>query len=143
MQSVELIALGVWIGLWAIFLPTGVLAWREPDALEPESGGRGLPEALRDGLLGFALAASVAIILIAEDDAAGLWVFVAALALLGALARRAAGQPAMSRLSRQELIALGVWIGVIVLIGLAAVIDPDADSGGGGGAQPPNVQRTR
>ena len=139
-QSVELIALGGWIGLWAIFLPTGVLAWREPDALEPESGGRGLPEALRDGLLGFALAASVVISLIPENETAGLWVFVAALLLLGALARRAAGQPAISRLSRGELIALGLWIGLIVLLLLH---NPDADSGGGGGAQPPDVQRTR
>ena len=40
-----------------------------------------------------------------------------------------------------ELIALGVWIGLIVLLLLANVIDPD--SGGGGGAQPPDVQRTR
>jgi len=138
-QSVELISLGVWIGLWAIFLPTGVLAWREPDALEPESGSRGLPEALRDGLLGFALAASIAISLITAGDN-GLWVFVWALALLGVLARRAAGQPAMSR---KQLIAVGVWIGLIVLIGLigfAAVIDPD---GGSGGGQPPDVQRTR
>ena len=136
-QSVEFIALGGWIGLWAIFLPTGVLAWREPDALEPESGGRGLPEALRDGLLGFALAASVAISLIAEGDD-GLWVFVVALALLGALARRAAGQPAMSR-QRRWRVAIGIVL--IVLIWLAAVIN--AHSGGGGGAQPPNVQRTR
>jgi len=136
-QSVELIALGGWIGLWAIFLPTGVLAWREPDALEPESGGRGLPEALRDGLLGFALAASVAISLIAEGDD-GLWVFVVALALLGALARRAAGQPAMSR-QRKWRVAIGIVL--IVLLWLAAVIN--AHSGGGSGAQPPDVQRTR
>lgn len=136
-QSVELIALGGWIGLWAIFLPTGVLAWREPDALEPESEGRGLPESLRDSLLGFALAASVAISLLAEGDD-GLWVFVVALALLGALARRAAGQPAMSR-RRRWRVAIGIVL--IVLIWLAAVINAHSD--GRGGAQPADVQRAR
>jgi hypothetical protein len=96
LRSDELLALGLWIGLWAIYLPTGVLAWREPDALEPDSDNRRLPAALRDALLGFALAASVAISLIANSDG-GFWVFVVALALLGTLARRSARHPAMSR----------------------------------------------
>lgn len=94
LQSDELLGLGLWIGLWAIYLPTGVLAWGEPDALEPDSDSRRLPDAVRDAVLGFALAASVAISLIANSDG-GFWVFVAALVLLAKLARRTS-QPAIA-----------------------------------------------
>ncbi|MBA3747507.1 MAG: hypothetical protein H0W96_08470 [Solirubrobacterales bacterium] len=119
MQSEDLVALGVWVVLWGIFLPTGVLAWREPDAVEPEDGDAGgLPDALRDGLLGLALAASVAVSLIAENDG-GLWLFVAALPLLGALARRAAGQPAMSR-QRKWRVAIGVAM-ILALVVYVAI----------------------
>jgi hypothetical protein len=91
-----LAGLGVWIALWAVFLPTGVLAWREPDALDAEAPGGRLPEPLRDGLLGLALAGGLAMSLLADSDI-GLMAFVAALALLGALGRRASSQPVMSR----------------------------------------------
>lgn len=59
LQFEALIGLALWLVLWAIFLPTGVLAWCEPDALEPDLGepAAGLSEAARDGLLGGALVA--------------------------------------------------------------------------------------
>ena len=137
LQSDELLGLGVWVGLWAIYLPTGVLAWREPDALAPETGTRGLPDWLRDGLLGLALAASVAISLIAETDS-GFWVFVAALALLGGLARRVAGQLAMSR-QRKWRVAIGLLlIGLVVAVGLLT-----ADRGNGAHRTDGTVQRAR
>lgn len=84
-----LTGLGLWLALWAVYLPTGVLAWREPDALEAEEA-RGLPEPLRDALLGLALAGGVALSLATDSDG-GVVLFVASLALLGALARRAGG----------------------------------------------------
>jgi hypothetical protein len=126
LQSDELFALGAWIGLWAIFLPTGVLAWREPDALEPEDGHRGLPDALRDALLGLSLAGAVAAALVADWDE-GLLLFVATLALLGALGRRRSGQPVMTR---QRMWRVGIGVALIVLIVVYAAI---ANSSGGRG----------
>jgi hypothetical protein len=114
----EMYALGAWIALWALFLPTGVLAWREPDAIEPETSPAGMPESLRDALLGLALAAGVAAALIAKVDAVAL-AFIAALALLGALGRRASGQPVMSR---QRLWAVGIGVAVILAVVVAVVV---------------------
>jgi hypothetical protein len=57
--------------------------------------------------------------LVSEDDA-GTLLFVAALALLGGLARRAAGQPMMSR-QRQWRIAIGIVL-VLIVAGLAFVL---------------------
>jgi hypothetical protein len=133
-----LVGLGVWIALWAVFLPTGVLAWREPDALDGEAAAGRLPEALRDGLLGLALAGGVVASLAADSDV-GLLAFVAALALLGALGRRASGQAVMSR-ERRWRVAIGVvMILVVVLIG---VIGARASGGGGAssGAEPTPVR---
>jgi hypothetical protein len=119
LQTRELVALGAWIGLWAIFLPTGVLAWREPDAVEPENGLRGLPDALRDALLGLALAGAVAAALVADWDE-GLLLFVATLALLGALGRRRSGQPVMTR-QRMWRVAVGVALIVLIVVYAAIV----------------------
>jgi hypothetical protein len=116
-----LIGLGIWIALWATFLPTGTLAWREPDALELESAETegGFSEAIRDAVLGVALAAALAISLAAEANAAGL-LFVPALALVGALGRRAAGQPAMPR-QRRWRVAIGLALIVaFILIAIAS-----------------------
>ena len=38
LQIEALIGLALWLVLSAIFLPTGVVAWREPDALKPDPG---------------------------------------------------------------------------------------------------------
>ena len=119
----------LWILLWAVYLPTGVLAWREPDALDPELAGPGLSEATRDALLGLALAGGIALSLGADSDS-GTVLFVAALTLLGALARRAAGQPVMSR-PRKVRVAIGVGMILVVValgLGFAAV---GSQSGGG------------
>jgi hypothetical protein len=83
-----LIGLPLWIALWAIFLPTGVLAWREPDTLEPgEPAGR-LSEPARDALLGTALAAGLVLGFVRDSDLLALLPLVGLLALLGAAARR-------------------------------------------------------
>lgn len=115
LDAQALIALGTWIGLWAVFLPTGILAWREPDAPEPENAGGGLPEWLRDGILGLGLAGGIGLALADHADA-GFWAFLATLPVLGALARRASGQPAMSR-QRKWRVAIG-----LALIALLAVV---------------------
>jgi hypothetical protein len=90
-----LVGLGLWLMLWGVFLPTGVLAWREPDVLEPDPGepGSGLAEPARDALLGGALVAGLVMGLLTHNDAYALAPLVAVLMALGALARRAAGQP--------------------------------------------------
>ena len=119
--------LGVWIGLWAIFLPTGVLAWREPDALETEFGGARLPEPIRDALLGLVVAGGMAASLIANSDA-GVYVFIAVLALLGALARRASGQPVMSR-ARKWRVAVGIVL-VATVLALALIAASGVQSSG-------------
>jgi hypothetical protein len=128
-----LLGIGLWILLWAVFLPTGVLAWREPDAIEPETGGPSLSEPLRDALLGLALAAGV-VLVVAESDA-GAWLFVAALALIGALGRRAAGQPMMSR-QRKWRVTIGVIL-LVILAGAAGLAGSSSQSGGG------SVERVR
>lgn len=124
-----LIGLGLWIGLWAVFLPTGALAWREPDALEPETGGGGLAEPIRDALLGFALAGSMVASLATESDV-GFVGFIAALALLGGLARRAGGQPMLSR-QRKWRVAIGIVI-ILILVGIAVAIGSGGDEIEGG-----------
>jgi hypothetical protein len=124
------VAVGLWIVLWAVYLPTAALAWSEPDALEPEDAGGGLPERIRDALLGLALTGGIVVSLVSDDDGGSL-LFIAALALIGALGRRAAGQPVMSR---QRMLRVGIGIAlilVIVAIGLIGVGAGSSESGGG------------
>jgi hypothetical protein len=136
LDAQALIGLGLWLALWSVYLPTGALAWREPDALEPETASVGLPEPVRDALLGLALAGAIVMSLVADDDA-GTLLFVAALALLGGLARHAAGQPVMSR-QRQWRVAIGIVL-ILIVVGLAFVVG--GGSGGGGGASGPAQTR--
>lgn len=110
--------LGLWIAMWAAFLPTGALAWREPDALEPEIAAAGLSEPLRDALLGLALAGGLAADLVTSSDF-GLLAFICALALLGGLARRAVGQPMISR-QRKWRVAIGIVM-ILILVTAAVV----------------------
>jgi hypothetical protein len=127
--STAMVGLGLWVALWAVYLPTGVLAWREPDAHEPEFGGGSLPKPVRDALLALALAGGIALSLIADSDA-GVIVFVGALALLGALARRAGGQPVMSR-QRRWRVSLGIVLILLVVV-LALLFGASGDSQSGG-----------
>jgi len=126
-EPLAFVGAGLWIVLWAIFLPTGVLAWHEPDPLEGETGEGRLNERIRDALLALALIGGVALVVLADSDS-GLWPFIATLALLGGLGRRAAGQPMMSR-QRKIRVAIGIaMILVLVIIALVGLL-----SGGGGG----------
>ncbi|MGI8412292.1 MAG: hypothetical protein ACR2LV_05330 [Solirubrobacteraceae bacterium] len=123
-ETPALVALGLWIGLWAVFLPTGTLAWREPDALELEAGGGGFSEPIRDALLALALVGGIGASLTTDSDV-GLIPFIGSLALLGGLARRADGQPMMSR-QRKWRVVIGV---VMILAMIAIAIAEDAVSG--------------
>lgn len=118
-KTYHLVEFGLWIGLWALFLPTGVLAWREPDAVEPEAGGGSLHEPLRDALLGLALAGAITVSVVTSQDIWG--PFVVALALLGGLARRAAGQPVMSR-QRMWRVAIGIAL-IVAVFAVAIVVN--------------------
>jgi hypothetical protein len=132
-----LVGVGLWILLWAVFLPTGVLAWREPDALEPELPGPGLPEPIRDALLGAALAGGIALSL-GANSGTGTLLFIASLALLGALARRAAGQPVMSR-RRKLRVALGVGM-ILALVAIGLFFAVSSSQSGGGEIAPAPVR---
>jgi hypothetical protein len=90
LQLEALIGLALWLAIWAIFLPTGVLAWREPDALEPDTGEATaeLSETARDAWLAGALAAGFILGIVQDVDLFALLPFVGVLALLGWLARR-------------------------------------------------------
>lgn len=118
-ESQALVGIGLWVLLWAVFLPTGVLACREPDALETDDdAGDRLSESLRDGLLGIALAGGIALVALADSDA-GAWPFIATLALLGGLGRRAAGQP---MLSRQRKIRVAIGLAMILVLVIVALV---------------------
>jgi hypothetical protein len=136
LDAQALIGLGLWLALWSVYLPTGALAWREPDAIEPETASGGLPEPVRDAVLGLALAGAIVTSLVADDDT-GTLLFVAALALLGGLARRAAGQPMMSR-RRRWRVAIGIVL-ILIVVALAFVVGGATE--GGGGASGPTQTR--
>ena len=81
-----LIGIPLWGFLWAVFLPTAVLAWREPDAVSAdEDAVDGPSELIRDLVLAAALVA--AIVLDAVEGTNG---YVGPLLLVGALATVAA-----------------------------------------------------
>jgi len=121
--SVGLIGVLLWGFFWAVFLPTGVLAWREPDALERETvtRARGVSEPVRDALLASALAVGLGASLVDDTSFWVLALLLVVLAALGGRARRAAGEPALSAATKG---GLGV---ALLLIGTAfALVTVDA-----------------
>lgn len=102
--------------MWAIFLPTGVLAWSEPDALEthPHEPAFGISEFARDALLGAALLAGLVVGLLQDTKLFALLPLVGVLMLLGAIGRRAAGQPPVR--------ASTLWRYAITLVLVAAIL---------------------
>jgi protein-S-isoprenylcysteine O-methyltransferase Ste14 len=136
-SATGLVALGLWFVLWAVFLPTGVLAWREPDALEPELVLPRLPEPVRDGLLALALGGALYSGL-AGGSNTGALVFAAALALLGVLARRSGEATLSSQPSQWRLvIAIGL---ILALLGIGLFAGTRVSSGG---SETPAPQRAR
>jgi hypothetical protein len=114
-----LLGLAVWIALWAVFLPTGVLAWNEPDALlpEPDAPGLAMPEVARDALLATALGAGLLLGLLDANGLLCLLPFVGTLVVLGALGRRAAGQPPIQTSTLWRLA-----VALVLLGGIAAAL---------------------
>ncbi len=108
----------LWVALWWVYLPTGILAWREPDAIGLGRGASpGVPEPTRDALLGLALGAGLVLGLFASTAPWGLLGLISALALLGGLARREAGQPpvASSTLRATGIMLIGGAAALVVL----------------------------
>ncbi|MGI8660105.1 MAG: hypothetical protein ACR2LH_03575 [Thermoleophilaceae bacterium] len=88
-----LLLLVLWGALWAVYLPTGILAWREPDSLSPVAARSpsGLSEPLRDALVALAVGGALILVLLGSDALLALLPLIALLTLLGVLSRRAAG----------------------------------------------------
>ncbi len=112
--DVALVGLLVWGFLWAVFLPTAVLAWREPDPVlgdpvDDQGVLDGPSEAARDLALAAALVAAV--VIEATDGYAyiSLLLLVAALAALAAWWRHAFGQQAVS----STLQAAGIFLAIM------------------------------
>lgn len=111
LRNEVLMGLLLWGFLWAVYLPTGVLAWREPDSVTPDPA-QVLPEAARDGLLAATLV--LGLVLSGLGSGFGVVLFAGALATLGVLARRKAGQPLVS--------VFTLWLVFVVIALIAAVL---------------------
>lgn len=111
-----LIGLLLWGFLWAVFLPTGVLAWREPDALDSKTvtGARGVSEPVRDALLASALAVGMCASLLSDSSFWTLLALLLMLTALGGVARHSAGQPAISAASKAGLGAAFLILGAVI-----------------------------
>jgi len=108
------------VALWAMFLPTGTLAWIEPDGLSPDPGepGPGLSELMRDALFASALVAGLLLGLLAESPGLGLLPLLCALGLLGRVARR--GAPVQAESS--TLVRVLPWVGLTLAVLFVLVI---------------------
>jgi len=131
LSDMLVVGLLIWGFLWAVFLPTGVLAWREPDAVTDEweeSLARGPGEGARDTILGTALVAAFALSVFAQSGGWGLVVIVAALSLLAAWTRYGSGQQPIS--SNLGGLATFLMLGGAAIFGVSLVeganVDPSA-----------------
>lgn len=113
-----LLLLVLWGALWAVYLPTGILAWREPDSLSPAAARSpsGLSEPLRDALVALAVSGALILVLLGSDALLALLPLIALLTLLGVLSRRAAGQPPITASTVWGLAAAVVLVVVIVVV---------------------------
>lgn len=117
----------LWGFAWAVFLPTAVLAWREPDAVSgDEDVIEGPSEMVRDLMLVAALVVALAVEAVVEDGIAGPLLLLGALAAVAAWWRRAFGQQPVSSLLHTAGIFLAV-LGVASLI-VAAFSGGTADT---------------
>jgi hypothetical protein len=88
-----LAGLALWGLLWAVFLPTAVLAWREPDPILPDDRGDAMGgESIRDLLLAVGLAVSVYIGVTSDSSLYGLLALAAAVALVAGGRRQQFGR---------------------------------------------------
>lgn len=90
-----------WIVMWAGVLPTIVLAWREPDALELDEDRQLMPELLRDGLVAGSVVVGLAVCVFV-DPMLGLLAY-AVPGTLWLLSTRVPGEPL---LSWREIVAI-------------------------------------
>jgi hypothetical protein len=114
-DSVGLRNMVLWTALWWVFLPTGVLAWQEPDGLPADPDAiPALSERARDAVFGLALAASLMLALV-PAWALALLPLLAVRSILGFLAWRGSGRPLIenARIGRIafSLVLFGVALG--------------------------------
>ena len=133
----------LWGVLWAIYLPTGVLAWREPDSHSAGPGWSpaGLSEPLRDALVALALGGALVLAFLGVDGLLALLPLIAVLTLLGGLARREAGQ---RPIARTTLWALAATLAIMLVVVVLVVLLLRASSSGGsttGGPVSTKVER--
>ena len=108
----------VWVALWWIYLPTGILAWREPDAIGiGGDGSPGVAEPARDALLVLALGTS-ALGVFASTAPWSLLPLLVVPGVLGVLARRKVGQPPVV-VAPWKLGATGIWLSLVAVCVLA------------------------
>jgi len=114
----------LWGVLWAIYLPTGVLAWREPDSLSAGPGWSpaGLSEPLRDALVALALGGALVLVFLGVDGLLALLPLIAVLTLLGALSRRAAGQRPIAATTTVWVLAAAFVTGMVIAGVVAGVL---------------------
>jgi len=111
----------LWGVLWAIYLPTGVLAWREPDSLSAGPGWSpvGLSEPVRDALVALALGGALVLVFVGVDGLLALVPLIAVLTVLGSLARREAGQ---RPITTSMLWAFGAAVVAVVVLAIVVAL---------------------
>ena len=131
----DLAALAAWVVIWATFLPTAVLAWREPDPVEFDDAAPRPSEALRDALLGAVIAGGL-VWGLATGSQIGLVAVLVVTTALGTLRRRATGEPVLSRAGRRWLAVAAVF----VLLGVALLYSVAGGATGSETGQPVGVR---
>lgn len=118
-DNIVIVEVLLWVTLWWIYLPTGILAWRDPDAVGiGQEASPGVAEPARDALLALALVLGLVLCVVAPTALWSLLPLVAALGVLGGLARRRAGQPAVV-VATWKLGATGILLFVVAATVLA------------------------
>lgn len=117
-----------WIVVWWVFLPTGILAWREPPGLPAEPDARAaLTEPVRDAVFALAFLVGLAVALTVPGALWAIVPVVLARITIGELARRSSGRPPLQRQTvagiATGLVATGLLVLVVTLV-VAAGDDP-------------------
>lgn len=113
-----------WIVVWWVFLPTGILAWREPPGLPAEPDARAaLTEPVRDAVFALAFVVGLAVALTVPGALWAIVPVVLARITIGELARRSSGRPPLQRQTVAGIATGLVATGLLVLV-VAAGDDP-------------------
>jgi hypothetical protein len=130
-------SLVAWFVMWAVFLPTAALAWREPDAppADDDDPRPALGELTRDGLVAASLLAGAVISAVVPDNNAGTEIFCAPLPFVvlavavGVLHTRGTGRSwAQAAVGDWRMAAvLAIVVGLAVAVGVSGGLSADRD----------------